>query len=295
MRVNKKVEGFLTGLHKSPFRGFSVEFADYRAYNSGESTKHVDWKLFARTDRLFIKNYEQETNLRCLLVIDNSASMNFPFDKKNISFDNPNKLVFSVEAASALTAMLYKQRDAFGLALFSNKIDFITDIKSNFAHKKYIFTLLQQLCERDKNDSPANTKLSPLLHQLSEQVHRRSLVIIFSDLLGSEDDEQELIKSLQHLRYNQHEVILFHTIDKKLEQEFLYSNRPYKFKDAETGEEYKLNPLEIRKEYQNRMREKFSKIRKACNNIRIDYVECDINKTLDQVLMPYFLKRIKLK
>lgn len=289
------MEGFLTGLHKSPFHGFSVEFADYRAYNIGESTRYIDWKLFARTDKLFVKNYEQETNLRCLLVIDNSASMSFPFDKKNLSLDNPNKLIFSVESAAALVAMLYKQRDAFGLSLVSDKIDFISEIKSNFAHKKYVYTLLEQLCDKKKEEFPTQTKLSPLIHQLAEQVHKRSLVVIFSDLLGEENDEQELIKSLQHLRYNQHEVILFHTIDKKLEQNFLYSNRPYKFKDVETGEEYKLNPSDIRSAYQEKMQKRFENIHTACNNIRTDYVECDINKSLDQVLMPYFLKRIRLK
>lgn len=289
------MEGFLTGLHKSPFRGFSVEFADYRAYNTSESTRHIDWKLFARTDKLFVKNYEQETNLRCLLVVDNSASMCFPYDKVNLSFDNPNKIIFSIGSCAALVAMLYRQRDAFGLSLLSDKIDFISEIKSNYAHKKYIYTLLQQMYNKPYADYPKSTNLSPLIHQLSEQVHKRSLLVIFSDLLSVQDNEDDFIKSLQHLRYNQHEVILFHTIDKKFETNLAYANRPYRFQDVETGEEYKLNPLEIRNLYTSKVKEKFEKIKNACSNIRIDYVECDINQSIDQVLMPYFLKRVRLK
>ena len=291
---NQVVEGFLTGLHKSPFHGFSVEFADFRAYNTGESTRHIDWKLFARTDKLFIKKYEEETNLRCLLVIDNSSSMCFPLDKKG-DFKNPNKLSFAIYASGAIISMIYKQRDAFGISLISDKIDYISEIKSNFAHKRYIYTLLEQLLDKKHKSFPNKTHIDTILHQLSEQIHRRSLVIIFSDLLSNETTDEDFIHSLQHLKHNKHEVIVFHTIDSMKEENLDFKNRPYKFVDIETNEQIKLNPIQIREEYSKFMEQKFKKIHNACNQLKIDFVECDINKDFSQVLLPYFLKRTRLK
>ncbi len=291
-RANKRVEGFIAGLHRSPFRGFSVEFADYKPYNTGEDTKYIDWKLFARTDKLFLKNYEQETNLRCLLVLDHSTSMYFPFNKNT---ETPNKITYAILSSATLVSMLYRQRDAFGLALLSDKVDFISDVKSNFAHKKYIFTLLEQVYAEQVSQTKAVTYLSPLLHQLAEQTHKRSLIVIFTDLFSQEDTPQDIIKALQHLKYNKHEVILFHCIDKNLEEEFLYKNRPYRFIDMESNEEIKLNPIEIREAYNEAVVQEFQQIKQACLNMSIDFVECDINKSLDQVLLPYFLKRTRLK
>ncbi len=294
-KVNKRVEGFIAGLHRSPFKGFSVEFADYRPYNIGEDTKYMDWKLFARTDKLFLKNYEQETNLRCLIAIDHSTSMYFPFDKKSANIENPNKITYAISSAATLVAMLYRQRDAFGVATLSDKIDFISDIKSNFAHKKYIFTLLEKIYNENVTQTKPATELSPLLHILAEQTHKRSLIVIFTDLFSQKESSQDIINALQHLKYSKHEVILFHCTDKNLEENLLYKNRPYRFVDAESKEEIKLNPLEIRDAYNINVSEKNNQIRNSCLNMRIDYVECDINKSLDQVLLPYFLKRIRLK
>ncbi|MDO5760836.1 MAG: DUF58 domain-containing protein [Bacteroidota bacterium] len=294
-RANKRVEGFIAGLHRSPFHGFSVEFADYRPYNVGEDTKYMDWKLFARTDKLFLKNYEQETNLRCLLVLDHSSSMYFPFDRQKANLEIYNKMSFAVVSMATLVSMLYRQRDAFGLALLSDKIDFISDIKSNLAHKKYIFTLLEQIYSQKVEQTKPITRLSPLLHRLAEQTHKRSLVVIFTDLFSQTDTPQDIINALQHLKYNKHEVILFHCIDKKLEEKLLYKNRPYRFVDVESREEIKLNPVEIREIYNREVGQKFNYIKQTCLNMAIDYVECDINKSLNQVLLPYFLKRIRLK
>lgn len=293
-RANKRVEGFIAGLHRSPFRGFSVEFADYKPYNTGEDTKYIDWKLFARTDKLFLKNYEQETNLRCLLVLDHSTSMYFP-SKKNTNSVSSNKITYAILSAATLVSMLYRQRDAFGLALLSDKVDFISEVKSNLAHKKYIFTLLEQVYAEQVSQTKAVTHLSPLLHQLAEQTHKRSLIVIFTDLFSQEDTPQDIVNALQHLKYNKHEVILFHCIDKNLEEEFLYKNRPYRFIDMESNEEIKLNPIEIREAYNKAVTQKFQQIKQACLNMSIDFVECDINKSLDQVLLPYFLKRTRLK
>ena len=295
LKAKQVVEGFLSGLHKSPFHGYSVEFADYRAYNTGESTRFVDWKLYARTDKLFIKNYQQETNLRCMIALDNSLSMCFPFDKKQVSFNNPNKITFCIYAAAVILQMLYKQRDAFGLSLISDKIDYISEVKSSEVHKKHIFTLLEQLMNKPYKEFPQSTDTAPLLHILANQIHKRSLVVIFTDLLSTDTQDEGFIKALQHLKFAKHEVILFHVLDKSLEENLQYKDRPYKFIDAETKEELKVNPSEIRDKYQSLMADKFAKIHSACNDMQIDYVECDINKGFDQILIHYFYKRIRMR
>lgn len=292
IRANQIVSGFISGLHKSPYHGFSVEFADYRPYNNGESTKFIDWKLYARTDKLFIKNYQQETNLRAIMLIDTSASMRFPFNKKNLSFDNPDKLVYSIYAASALISMLYKQRDAFAVAFVSDVIEQITQFKSSYVHKRYLFSLLEKMLAKPYKEFTKDSNLPTLLHQISETIHKRSLVCIFTDLLY--DDEEQLVRALEHLKHNKHEVILFHVIDKALEQDLDFKNRPYKFVDVETNQVVKLNPTEIKDKYEALMNKKFYDLHNLCNNLRIDYVACDINKSYNQVLLPYFYKRSRL-
>lgn len=292
--ANQVVEGFITGLHKSPFHGFSVEFAEHRLYNSGESIRNVDWKLYAKTEKLFVKKYEEETNLRCLLVLDHSSSMYFPREGKP-SFKNPNKLLFSIYASAALTQMLFKQRDAFGIALLSDKIDNITDIKSSFSHKRFIFSELEKEILHSDKEIKQNTNISPLLHELSERIHKRSLVIIFSDLLSYNEDIDDLISSLQHLKHEKHEVILFHVNNKAKELDLDFENRQYRFVDMETSEEVKLNPLEIKKEYQKIIYEKFNKIKNSCGQMKIDFIEADINKGFDQILIPFLIKRKKMK
>lgn len=290
--TNQVVEGFITGLHKSPFHGFSVEFAEHRLYNSGESTKNIDWKLYGRTDKLFVKKYEEETNLRCLLVVDNSSSMFFPTHKEP-SFSNPNKITFAAYASGVLIQMLSRQRDAYGLSLISDKIDLITEIKSNFGHKKQMFTLLEGLLKPYDKETKLQTNISPLLHQLAMQVHKRSLIIIFTDLFSDESTE-EIISSLQHLKHSKHEVILFHVNDKEKEIDFNYSSRPHRFVDMETLEEIKLNPQEIKDAYQKTIQNKIHEVKTSCENTRIDFVEANINNGFDQILLPYIIKRTKM-
>lgn len=295
LKAKQVVEGFLSGLHSSPFHGYSVEFADYRAYNQGESTKNIDWKLFARTDKLFIKNYNQETNLRCMLVMDSSASMGFPFDNKHNTFENPNKLIYSTYAAACILQMLYKQRDAFGLTLFSDKVDMISSVKSTYQHKRYIYTLLEQLIRKDYKQLKNSSNIAPILHYIAENVHKRSLVIIFSDLLSMQEDNEQIINALQHLRFNKHEVILFHIYDKNLEENLQYKNRPYKFVDVETMQEVKLNPSDIKETYKELMQQNFKYLHHALNNMQIDYVPVDINLSYNKVLLPYFFKRLRMR
>ncbi|MCD4747051.1 MAG: DUF58 domain-containing protein [Bacteroidales bacterium] len=291
--VKQVVEGFITGLHKSPFHGFSVEFAEHRLYNTGESIKHIDWKLYGRTDKLFVKRYEEETNLRCQLIIDVSSSMYFPV-KENISIDNPNKITFSVYAAAALINLLKKQRDAVGLSKFSEDIELHTQAKSSSVHQKFLYTELEKLLMPISTSTRKKTSATKALHQIAENIHKRSLVIIFSDMLENTSSANDLFSALQHLRHNKHEVILFHVIDKQKELDFDFENRPYKFIDMESGEELKVRPNEVKDQYIKSTGDFKNKLKLKCGQYRIDFIEADINKGFEQILLPYLLKRKKL-
>ena len=283
------VEGFITGLHRSPFHGFSVEFAEHRLYNTGESTKYIDWKLFARTEKLFVKRFEEETNLRCQIIIDNSSSMLFPSHLKN----KKSKLYFSALSAAALTYLLRKQRDAVGLSLFSNEIEEHTEAKMSLLHTKRLYNILDGLIRTTKHTESKKTQTAKILHQLAESIHKRSLVVIFSDMFEQEN-ANELFSALQHLKHNKHEVILFHVTDKQLELEFNFQNRPYKFIDLETGQSLKINPNELRDNYREILTNYTRELKLKCGQYKIDFVEADINKDFKQVLLPYLLKRNKL-
>lgn len=283
--AKKVVEGFITGLHKSPFHGFSVEFAEHRLYNSGESTRHLDWKLFGRTDKLFVKRYEEETNLRCQIVIDTSSSMLFPFESEN------NKLSFSIHAAAALNELLKQQRDAIGLTLFSNQIDLHLPAKGSPAQQKLIFSSLEDLLNKKEIQQNKRTSAIQALHQIAEIIHKRSLVIIFSDMFESEGNNEELFSALQHLKYKKHEVILFHVNDKGKELDFEFENRPYKFIDLETGEEIKINPTQIKENYIASVTGFTNALKLKCGQYHIDFVEADINRGFDTILYTYLVKR----
>lgn len=280
------VEGFITGLHKSPYHGFSVEFAEHRLYNSGESTRFIDWKLFARTEKLFVKRYEEETNLRCQLLIDVSSSMLFP-DK-----DKFNKLLFSVYSAAALINLLTKQRDAVGLTLFDNDIQLATDAKLNNIHIRFLYSRLQEVINSSKSLNQT-TAVAHNLHQIADMIHKRSLVVIFSDMFDRQNPD-EIFNALQHLKHNKHEVIIFHVYDSKYELDFQYENRPYRFIDMESGVELKINPNEIRDIYKNKVNSFLSEIKYKATQLNIDFVEADINDSFKTILVKYLLKRQKL-
>ncbi|MCX7954853.1 MAG: DUF58 domain-containing protein [Bacteroidales bacterium] len=283
------VEGFITGLHRSPYHGFSVEFSEHRQYNTGESTRFVDWKLYARTERLYVKKFEDETNLRNWIVLDTSPSMLFPYQ----SFQKKSKLAFSIVCAAALINLLRSQRDATGLVLFNDNIELFTKAKISQLHIKYIFDKLKELINKKYEKKEITSNISETLHFVAENVHKRSLIIIFSDLFDSANDN-ELFSALQHLRFKSHEVILFNVLDYQLEINFEFSNRPYKFIDLETNEIKKINPSEIRTSYREFLTKKFSLIKEKCQQYQIDYIEADINLSFSQVLLPYLLKRNKL-
>jgi uncharacterized protein (DUF58 family) len=289
--AHEVVEGFITGLHRSPYHGFSVEFAEHRLYNQGESTKHIDWKLYARTDKLFIKQYEEETNLRCQLVIDTSSSMLFPYyrGQKHLR----NKLAFSVYCAAALIYMLRKQRDAVGLTLFSDEIEFHTEPRLSSVNAELMFGKMTELIKPENARLRKNTNTTEVLHQIAENIHKRSLVIIFSDMIDS-NKTNELFSALQHLRYNKHEVILFNVNDHNQELEFSFSNRPHKFIDLESGQTLKFNPWELKKEYTSTVKSYFETLKIKCGQYQIDLSEADINKDFKEVLLAFLIKRKRL-
>lgn len=282
------VEGFITGMHKSPFHGFSVEFAEHRLYNKGESTRHIDWKLYGKTDKLFTKKYEEETNLRCQIVIDCSGSMFFPKDAEI------NKYEFSTYAAASLIELLKRQRDAVGLSLFSDKLDLHTQAKSSPAHHRFLYSELEkyliEYSEKQQKTSDAITAI----HSVAELCHRRSLVVIFTDFLDNPSKIDELFHSLQHLKHNKHEVIVFHVVQQKTEIDFDLENRPYYLVDMETGEKMKVQPGELKSTYHQTVSSYFDELKIRMINNKIDFVQVDIDKGYNQVLLSYLLKRQNL-
>mgnify|MGYP001095526050 FL=1 len=282
------VSGFITGLHRSPYHGFSVEFAEHRVYNTGESTKHVDWKLYAKTEKLFVKQYEEETNLRSYIVLDTSSSMLFPYQSDKVS-----KLHFSVYCAAALIHLLRKQRDASGICLFGDRIETLTDAKLNSTHIQMLYAHLQGLLQKGAIPLNKPTSTAEVLHQLADTIHKRSLVVIFTDMF-SNGNREDLFSALQHLRYNKHEIILFHVKDKRMEENFEFSNRPHIFVDLESGREIKFSPNEIRETYKQQIAAFYQDLKLRCGQFQIDFVEADINESFQHVLLPYLLKRSKL-
>lgn len=282
------VEGFIIGLHKSPFHGFSVEFAEHRIYNPGQSTKNVDWRVYGRTDKMYVKRYEEETNLRCQIVIDTSSSMYFPKGG-----DGMNKLQFSAVAGASLMNLLRKQRDAFGLSLFEDKVHIHTRAKSSTKHYNTMLTYLDKLI--DDTTPEKTTSTASAFHEIADSIHKRSMVMIFSDMFGNGENEEDLFSALQHLKSAKHEVILFHVVDKKHEIDFEYENRPYLFVDMESGEEIRLQSNQVKELYQEKVKAFAYDLKMKCLQYNIDFVEADINEGFQPVLQSYLVKRSKMK
>jgi len=283
------VEGFITGIHKSPFHGFSVEFAEHRLYNKGESTRHIDWKLYAKTNKLFVKRYEEETNLRCHLVIDNSASMHYPVIKQP-TIDHLTKVAFSAIASAALMEILKRQRDAVGLSVYSDKNEYYAPAKGGERHRRMLLAELDNLL---KKPSVSNTDTYKALHEISEKIHKRSLVFLFTDMFQASKDEHELFEALRHLKHKKHEVVLFHTYDENLELNFDFENSPKKFVDVETGEQINMYASNVQEQYKKYMSNYFNELKLRCMQYKIEYVPVAINKGFDTILLSYLMSRKK--
>lgn len=289
--ANQIVEGFISGMHKSPFHGFSAEFAEHKVYNNGESTKHIDWKLFAKTDRLYTKKFEEETNMRCHIIIDNSSSMHFPKLTNNQSFYE-NKIGFSILASAVLMNLLKKQRDAIGISIFSDKYEYYAPEKGSDRHHRMILNQLENVLETVKETKTTNTVT--YLHQIAEKMHRRSMIVLFTDMFQAEN-EQLLFDALQHLKHNKHKVVLFHVIDNKSELKFDYDNTPRKFIDIETGEVINVFSENIKVEYEKKMSEYLKKLSMICAQNKIKYVPVNVGENFEKIMTSYIIEKQSFK
>lgn len=287
MLANQIVEGFISGMHKSPFHGFSAEFAEHKVYNMGESTKHIDWKLFAKTDRLYTKKFEEDTNLRCHIIIDNSSSMHYPkLDDTEKFFQN--KIGFSVLASAVLMNILKKQRDAVGLSVFSNTYEYYAPDKGSDRHHRMVLNALENLLEKPKTQKSTDT--ITFLHQIAEKIHRRSMIILFTDMFQS-GNEEALFDALQHLKHNKNKVVLFHVIDNKTELNFDFDNAPRKFIDMETGEEANLFAENVKQEYEKGVNSYFKKLALTCAQNKIKYVPVGVGENFEKILTTYLVEK----
>lgn len=285
--ANQIVEGFISGMHKSPFHGFSAEFAEHKVYNVGESTKHIDWKLFAKTDRLYTKRFEEDTNLRCHIIIDNSSSMHYPkLENKEKFFQN--KIGFSVLASAVLMNILKKQRDAVGLSVFSDSYEYYSPEKGSDRHHRMILNTLENLLEKPK--AIKSTDTITFLHQIAEKIHRRSMIILFTDMFQS-GNEEALFTALQHLKHNKHKVVLFHVIDNKTELNFDFDNAPRKFIDIETGDEVNIFADNVKSEYEKGVNSYFKKLALTCSQNKIKYVPVGVADSFEKVLTTYLVEK----
>jgi len=267
------VEGFITGLHKSPFHGFSVEFSEYRPYMTGDPFKNIDWKVLGRTERYYVKQFEEETNLRAHIIIDGSKSMSFGSNKIT-------KLKYAKHLSAALCYLMLKQRDAVGLVTFDN------EIRSYIPPKSVMSFLNVLLTEIDKLNGANDTSIATAFHQLAERIKKRSLIIVISDLL---DDQEDVLKALKHFRHRKHEVIVFHIMDKQ-ETELAYSGNVI-LQDLETGRSIPVETLYVRNTYKQKVEEFINRYKKVCRENRIDYEFVTTDTHFGDLLSKYLIKR----
>lgn len=289
--ARKAKEGFITGIHSSPFHGFSVEFAEHRPYNAGESIRYLDWKLLARTDKKYIKQFNEETNLRANLWVDISGSMKYPAE-------NPLKLKFSCLAAATLSLLFQQQKDAFSINLFNEK-GFIhkQPVKSTLSHWQQGIGILQSHWDNSTSFNNYSLEKDPLsIDEMSMQVNRRSLVILFSDLLFGDEHSEEsntFWKSIALLKFLKCEVVIFHVIHQPTEIELLVENRPTRFVDLETGNSIKLQPEEIKSAYSATQQSWLQEVKDRLTEQDVEYIDCDISQPIEHVLKSFFTRRRK--
>jgi uncharacterized protein (DUF58 family) len=277
LKARMVVEGFIVGLHKSPYHGFSVEFSEHRAYGAGDEIRHVDWKLWGKTDRFFVKQFEEETNLKSYLLVDQSRSMDYQ------SENNQTKLEYAQTLSASMGYLMLKQQDAVGLTLFDSKIRAMIPSRSKSSHLNVLLSQMQKI-------SPGpETNISPVLHQTAEVIKKRGLIILVSDLF---DDPDEILSGLKHFRYKGHEVIVFHVLDPK-ELSLDFSERT-RFRDMETGEEIITEPWHIQHDYQKTMQDFCNYYKNMCGRHNIDYVQITTNQALDLCLTEYLIKRKRI-
>jgi uncharacterized protein (DUF58 family) len=268
------VEGFITGMHRSPYHGFSVEFSQHRQYRPGDEIRFLDWKVYGRSGRYYIKEFEEETNLRAMLAIDQSASMKFSSDGRISKYD------YACYLASAMAMLMIQQRDAVGLTLYNKEIT--TFLPPN-SRQSYISQILRAM----ENTTPQDTTgTAAALEVLAERISRRGLVIIFSDFF---DNKDAIVNALRHLRHKRHEVILFQILDPR-EIDFDFG-RAANFVDLETNEQLVTQPYQIRQSYAATMKDFLLDIEKECLHHNVDYNLINTSMPFDKALVEYVLKR----
>ncbi len=271
------VEGFITGLHQSPYHGFSVEFSEYRQYMPGDPLRDIDWKVYGKTDRLYVKQYEEETNLKAYLLLDASASMGYGSGPLT-------KFQYASFLSAALAQLMLRQRDAVGLLTFDAGIQTYLPPRSMGS---YLHTLLHTL----ENTTPegADTDLAKTFHELAERIVRRGLIIVLSDLL---DEPDALLSGLKHFRHRKHEVVVFHILDPR--ERDLAFNRETRFVDLESGSQIATEPWHIAPAYKAHMDALVNRFRSECREHLIDYVLIDTEEPFDTALVNYLAKRKRL-
>lgn len=290
LKARTIVEGFISGLHRSPYHGFSVEFAEHRPYNQGDEFKHIDWKVYGKSERFFIKQYEAETNLRAHVALDISSSMYFKH------FADWSKLRYSIHFAAALMYMMNRQRDATGLMLFDDEIRAEYPAKSSNNHLRRLFTVLEKELDREKEKSneKRGSASADALHSLAERLKRRSLVIVLTDLFEDAEGHDALMSALRHLKHQKHEVLLFNVLEHRSERELDFADGKFLFEDMETGAEMELNPNQVKEDYQQKVHEYTKKFKRACSNAQVDFEEIDTESPFDLALLAYLNKRKRL-
>lgn len=275
------VEGFISGLHKSPYHGFSVEFAEHREYVPGDDIRHIDWKVFGRSDRFYIKQYEEETNLKAYVLLDVSQSMAYPHEPgETRDGERPSKYEYGAFVAAGLSHLLVSQQDAVGLALFDERVRTFVQPSSSPSHLSAILSEIEKTPLKDK------TNVGSIFHEVADRIKKKGMVLVISDLFDSID---HLKHGLKHLRYKGHEVIVFHVLDTD-ELTFPFQ-RMTLFEGLEGHPELLANPQSLRDAYLEEFNEYLGQVRKACRDMRIDYVQLDTAAPLDVALSAYLAKR----
>lgn len=288
LKARQIVEGFIAGLHKSPFYGFSVEFAEHRSYYPGDEIRHIDWKVYGKSERFYVKQYEEETNLRCHLILDTSSSMQFKH------FAAYTKLEYAITFGAALLYMMHRQRDACGLITFDDAMRQFIPAKSSYAHLRHIFSQLETIQKGNDTSKKRKTASSQVLHEIAERLHRRSLVIVITDLFENVQQQDQLLSSLKHFKHKNHEVILFHVLEKRSERELDFPDQRFVFEDLETGSQLDLIPAQIKEDYKKKISEYSETFKRVCRENRIDYVEIDTESDIELGLLSFLNKRRSL-
>lgn len=274
LRARLVVEGFITGMHRSPFHGFSAEFKEHRQYRHGDELKHIDWRIYGRSNRFYVKQFEDETNVRCVIAVDTSASMAYA------SPGNVTKFQYATYLAASLSYLLLHQRDAVGLALYANELDTYLPPRSKMSYAHELLHALESIV-------PSNTTgTAQAIHALAERLGRRGLVILISDLF---DDPEATLHALRHFRHDGHEVLVFHVLDPR-EVDFNLGNAAV-LRDMETGVEVTTQPVLLQRSYTQAVEDFCQRIKRGCHDQNIDYARITTDRPFDEALREYIVKR----